>query len=145
MKPNFQDGQRLLVIKAAYWFGDPKRGDVIIFPSKNNPDENLIKRVIALPGEAVEIEDGTVYITDSNGDTFPLDEKKYITEVPDSDYPSLEVPVGEYFVMGDNRNHSNDSRTWGTISGESIIGKVWLCYWPFSDWHLIPSYSYAQE
>ncbi len=139
MLPNFENGQRLLVVKAAYWFGDPQRGDVIIFPSTNNPDENLIKRVIALPGETVEIKDGTVYIYDE-----PLEEP-YIAELPDSDYPSIEVPEREYFFMGDNRNNSNDSRTWGTISGESIIGKVWLCYWPLSDWHLITSYSYAQE
>lgn len=139
MKPNFQDGQRLLVIKASYWFGDPQRGDVIIFTSKNNPDENLIKRVIALPEETLEIKDGTVYIYDE-----PLEEP-YIAEATNSDFPSIEVPEGEYFVMGDNRNHSNDSRVWGTISRESVIGKVWLCYWPFSDWHLIPSYSYAQE
>jgi len=139
MEPSFEEPQRLLVIKAVYWFGDPQRGDVVIFHSKTRSDENLIKRVIGLPGETVEIKDGTVYIYDE-----PLEEP-YIAELPDSDYPSIEVPEGEYFVMGDNRNHSNDSRSWGTISGENIIGKVWLCYWPLTDWHLISGYSYAQD
>ena len=139
MEPGFEETQRLLVIKAVYWFGDPQRGDVIIFHSKTNSDENLIKRVIGLPGETVEITDGQVYI-----DNTPLEEP-YIAEPPDSDYPSTQVPEGYYFVMGDNRNHSNDSRSWGVLPGENIIGKVWLCYWPLSDWHLIPGYSYAQE
>lgn len=139
MEPSFEEPQRLLVIKAVYWFGDPQRGDVVIFHSKTRSDENLIKRVIGLPGETVEIKDGTVYIYDE-----PLEEP-YIAELPDSDYPSIEVPEGEYFVMGDNRNHSNDSRSWGALPGENIIGKVWLCYWPLTDWHLISGYSYAQD
>ncbi len=147
MEPSFEESQRLLVIKAVYWFGDPQRGDVIIFHSVKNSDQNLIKRVIGLPGETVEITDGTVYITDNSGYTFPLYEyeKDYIVEPPNSDYPSTQVPEGCYFVMGDNRNHSNDSRSWGELPGGNIIGKVWLCYWPFSDWQLIPSYSYALD
>lgn len=143
MENSLLDGQRLLVIKANYWFGDPQRGDVIIFHSPQEPDRNLIKRVIALPGEWVEIKDGKVYITDTDGDTFPLDEP-YIVGTNDP-YPRTQVPEGCYFVLGDNRNHSSDSRKWGMLPRENIIGEAWLCYWPLGDWHLLPSYSYAED
>ncbi|MBE0415612.1 MAG: signal peptidase I [Dehalococcoidia bacterium] len=141
MKPNLYTGQRVLVIKAAYWFSGPQRGDVIIFHSTQEPGKNLIKRVIALPGETVEIRDGKVYI---NGD--PLDEP-YIMQEPCERYCDLtmQVPDGCYFVLGDNRNSSSDSRSWGMLPQENIIGKAWLCYWPLGDWHLLPSYSYTQD
>lgn len=141
MEPNLYTEQRVLVIKASYWFGDPQRGDVIIFDSPQDPSRTLIKRVIALPGEEVEIKDGQVYITDINDDTFSLDED-YIKEEPNYTYGPRVVPEDEYFVLGDNRNHSTDSRSWGMLPRENIIGKAWLCYWPPSDWHFIPGYSY---
>lgn len=146
MEPNLHTGQRLLVIKAAYWFGDPQRGDVITFHSPQDPSRTLIKRVIALPGETVEIRDGQVYITDANGDTFPLDESSYINEESQAQYPygPQVVPEGEYFVLGDNRNHSTDSHNWGMLPRENVIGKAWLCYWPLSEWHLIRGYSYPE-
>lgn len=141
MEPTLYTEQRVLVIKASYWFGDPQRGDVIIFHSPQDPSRTLIKRVIALPGEEVEIKDGQVYITDINDDTFSLDEP-YIKEEPNYTYGPRVVPEDEYFVLGDNRNHSTDSRSWGMLPRENIIGKAWLCYWPPSDWHFIPGYSY---
>lgn len=139
MLPSFENGQRLLVVKAAYWFGEPQRGDVVIFPSTTTPNENLIKRVVGLPGETVEIKDSQVYI-----DGTPLEED-YIADPPSNSYPSTEIPEGYYFVMGDNRNHSNDSRHWGPLPGDDIIGKAWLTYWPFSDWHIVPNYTYALD
>jgi len=139
MLPSFENGQRVLVIKAAYWFGEPNRGDVIIFHSENNSGENLIKRVIGLPGETVEVKNGLVYI-----DGAPLDEP-YIAEAPSQDYASTLIPDGYYFVMGDNRNHSNDSRSWGPLPERDIIGRTWLTYWPFSDWHVVPGHTYALE
>lgn len=141
MEPTLYTEQRVLVIKASYWFGDPQRGDVIIFHSPQDPSRTLIKRVIALPGEEVEIKDGQVYITDINDDTSILDEP-YINEEPNYTYGPRVVPEDEYFVLGDNRNHSTDSRSWGMLPRENIIGKAWLCYWPPSDWHFIPGYSY---
>ena len=142
MEPTLYTEQRVLVIKASYWFGDPQRGDVIIFHSPQDPSRTLIKRVIALPREWVEIKDGQVYITDINDDTFPLDESSYINEEPNYTYGPRVVPEDEYFVLGDNRNHSTDSHIWGMLPRENIIGKAWLCYWPPSDWHFIPGYSY---
>lgn len=144
MEPNLYTGQRLLVNKASYWFGGPQRGDVIIFHSTQDPDRNLVKRVIALPGEWVEMNNGKVYITDTNGDTFPLEEP-YIAEPAKDSYHRTQVPDDCYFVLGDNRNLSSDSRSWGMLPRENIIGKAWLRYWPLSDWHVLPSYSYAQD
>jgi len=144
MEPNLHTGERVLVIKASYWFGEPQRGDVIIFDSPQDQSRTLIKRVIALPGEMVEIKDGTVYITDVNGDTISLDEP-YINEDPHYTYSPQTVPEGEYFVLGDNRNHSTDSHIWGTLPDENVIGRAWLIYWPFSDWQLISGYSNSQD
>lgn len=145
MEPNLYTGQRVLVNKASYWFGGPQRGDVIVFHSPQPPDRNMIKRVIALPGEWVEIRDGQVFITDTNG-TFLLDET-YVMQEPCERYCDLSVHVPDdcYFVLGDNRNSSSDSRSWGMLPRENIVGKAWLCYWPLGDWHVFPSYSYAQD
>jgi signal peptidase I len=142
MEPSLSTSERVMVIKAYYWFGDPQRGDVIIFDSPQDPDRTLVKRVIALPGEEVEVRDGQVYITDVNGETFPLDEP-YIREAPSYTYGPLVLLEDEYFVLGDNRNHSTDSHVWGVLPGENIIGRTWLIYWPLSEWQLMPSYSYS--
>ena len=128
MEPNLPEGRFVLVNKTAYWFGDPKRGDIVVFHSPLQ-DEDLVKRVIGLPGEEVEIDEkGVVYI-----DGVPLDEP-YITEPSTSATPPKDVPPGEYFVMGDNRNQSADSRgKLGTIPRDNIIGKAWLIVWPLGD------------
>lgn len=134
------NGQYLLVVKAIYWFHPPQRGDVIVLRSLENPNRDLIKRVIALPGETVEVKEGKVYI-----DGTPLDEP-YILEEPDYIYPSRQVPPDSYFVLGDNRNSSNDSHVWASpwLPRENIIGKAWISYWPRSEWHLIPNYPFEQ-
>jgi signal peptidase I len=144
MEPTLYTEQRVLIIKASYWFGDPQRGDVIVFDSPVDPSRTLIKRVIALPGEGVEIKDGQVYITDINGHTFPLDEP-YINEEPNYTYGPQVMAEDEYFVLGDNRNHSTDSHSWGMLPDENIIGEAVLRYWPLSEWHLISGYSYAHD
>ncbi|MFA5367427.1 MAG: signal peptidase I [Dehalococcoidia bacterium] len=136
MEVGLHDGQRLIVVKAAYWFGEPQRGDVVIFTHPLDPERTLVKRVIGLPGEHIEITDSIVYIDGSQllepyvkGTTSPLS--------------NTEVPPGCYFVMGDNRQSSSDSRSWGPLPEDNIIGRAWLLYWPLEDWHLIDSYSYA--
>lgn len=136
MEPSLHHGQYLVVNKAVYWFHPPQRGDVIVFRSLENPDRDLIKRVIALPGETVEIKEGKVYI-DGAPLNDPYDEPDYI-------YPSRQVPDGYYFVLGDNRNSSSDSHVWGMLPRENMIGKAWLSYWPLSEWQLIPNYSFEQ-
>ena len=138
MEPNLYTGQRVLVLKSAYWFGDPQRGDVIIFTSPADPDRTLIKRVIGLPGENISIIGGDVYI-----DGSPLAEP--YTQGNSHAYPLTAIPDDSYFVMGDNRERSTDSRNWGVLPRENIIGKAWLCYWPLSDWHLVRGCSYADD
>ena len=138
MEPNLHAGQRVLVLKSAYWFSEPQRGDVVIFKSPADPDRTLIKRVIGQPGENLSISGGMVYI-----DGIPLDEP--YTQGSTHAYPLTEIPVGNYFVMGDNRDRSTDSRSWGFLPRENIIGKAWLCYWPLSDWHLVRGFSYADD
>jgi signal peptidase I len=132
MEPSFEDGQRLLVNKVVYRFREPQRSEVIVFqpPSGHGPD--FIKRIIALPGDTVEIKGGAVYINDR-----ALDEP-YIKAAPSYTMASEEIPEGEYFVLGDNRNNSNDSHSWGTLPQENIVGKVWISIWPPGT---IPSYT----
>ncbi|MFC2032870.1 signal peptidase I [Chloroflexota bacterium] len=134
MEPNFETGQRLIVNKVAYRFDDIKRGDVVILRPPSNSDADYIKRVIALPGETVEIKDELVYI-----DGGPLSEP-YILDPPHYTMKQLEVPQGYCFVLGDNRNSSNDSHIWGPLPQDNIVGKVWLSIWPPSDWEVAPNY-----
>ena len=134
MEPSLHNGQYLLVNEMVYHFHPPQRGDIIVFHSPNNPGKDFIKRVIAIPGDTVEIRDGQVYI---NGEVI---EEPYISEPPNYTYPPTQVGEDEYFVLGDNRNHSSDSHIWGMVPRENIIGKAWLCYWPLSQWGLAPNY-----
>ena len=139
MRPNFEPGQRLLVSKVAYRFGEPQRGEVIVFRPPNNKDIDYIKRVIALPDDKIEIKEGTVYINN-----VALDEP-YIKAPTNDTLRPTEIPENEYFVLGDNRNHSNDSRDWGTVPRENIIGKAWLSIWPPDQWGLVAHYTLKEQ
>jgi signal peptidase I len=142
MEYQLQDGQRLVINKVVYNFHEPERGDIITFyPDGNREAVPYIKRVIGLPGESVEIKQGTVYIHTQDGDVFPLDEP-YIEEAASYSFTGDTIPEGEYFVLGDNRNNSNDSRNGWTVKSEDIIGKAWLLIWPPHDWGLAPNYSF---
>jgi signal peptidase I len=140
MEPNLHEGQRLLVSKVAYTFGEPKRGDIIIFPPPNIESEHdYIKRIIALSGETVQIMEGVVYINNT-----PLEEP-YITNPGASNMAERIVPEGEFFVLGDNRTNSSDSRSGWTVPEDSIVGKAWLSIWPVGDWGLAPNYKLPQQ
>jgi signal peptidase I len=134
MLPTIQPGELVVVSKAAYFFNDPERGDVVILEHPYNSDQHLIKRIIGLPGDSIEIRDNTVFI-----DGNPLNEP-YVMEPLDYKYPNQEIPPNEYFVLGDNRNMSNDSHTGWTVPSENIIGKVWITYWPPPYWKTIEHY-----
>lgn len=144
MEPNFYTTQRVIVSRVNYLLGKPQRGEIIVFESPDDPasDPPLIKRVIGLPGETVEIRDNRVYI---NGQM--LDEP-YINEPGLTDARSQDswtLGPDEYFVMGDNRSRSRDSRAFGPIKREHIIGEALIRYWPPSDWDLLYKYHYPVE
>jgi len=139
MEPNYVEGEWLLASKATYWFHEPERGDVIILDPPFDTEEVYIKRLIALPGDTVEVKDGTVYI-----DGIALEEP-YIKEAPSYTFALTELAEDEYFVLGDNRNNANDSHSGWTISREDIIGKAWFSYWPPREWGGADNYPLAEQ
>ncbi|MFC2066056.1 signal peptidase I [Chloroflexota bacterium] len=134
MEPNFHDGQRLLVNKAVYIFGEPNRGDVVIFKAPNGRQGDYIKRVIGLPGDTIEVKNRAVYVNGSK-----LNEP-YIKSPPRYTLEPQKIPEDNYFVLGDNRDNSNDSHTGWTVPQEDIIGKAWISTWPPDVWGIIPVY-----
>ena len=151
MSPTLEGRQYLLVNKLAYskfdyerfsrivplWKADPEEtsrpfryptfGEIIVFEYPGAPGRDFVKRVIGLPGEEVAIVDGQVLV---NG---VVHDEPYLREPFSGNMSPLLLDEGEYFVMGDNRAHSNDSRNWGPVPAENVVGKVWLVYWPFDD------------
>ncbi len=128
MADTIPSGSRIISSRMHYWFSDPERGDVILFEPPDGDIYPYVKRVIGLPGETVAIIDGLVYI---DGSETPLDEP-YLKETPVGSFGPYVVPEGCYFVMGDNRNHSNDSRYWVNtfVPRENIYAKAIFGYWP---------------
>jgi len=128
MEPTLRTNQYLLVNKVSYMVGEPKRGDVVVLRFPLDPRRDFIKRVVALPGEDVEVRGGLVYI---NGHALT---EPYILSKPAYSYPRKKVPPSSYFVLGDNRNNSHDSHVWDWAPKEYIIGKAWVSYWPMETW-----------
>lgn len=142
MVPNFLNGEHLIANKISYRFTEPKRGDVIIF--KYSDTQDFIKRVIGEPGDTVSLRDGKLYVNDVQlNETEYLDPAIY-TNGGDSlhEGSTIIVPENEYFVSGDNRPHSSDSRVFGTISKNAIKGKAWIIYFPFDSFRVIPQPEY---
>ena len=135
MENTLHNGDNLIVDKLSYRFHDPERFDIIVFPFQFQDNTYYIKRIIGLPGETVTIRDGKVYINDS---TEPLRDD-FCPETPVGDFGPYEVPEGCYFMLGDNRNVSKDSRYWLNpyVEKDKIIGKAFLRYWPLNKISLI--------
>ena len=112
--------------KVLFAFDPPKRGDILVFQYPENPSRNFIKRIIGLPGETVEIKNGIVRI---NGVIL---QEPYVMKNYTQDFISIRVPSKSYFVLGDNRQVSNDSRRWGVVPLTHAVGKTWIRYWPIS-------------
>ncbi|HYD93360.1 MAG TPA: signal peptidase I [Candidatus Paceibacterota bacterium] len=129
MYPTFDNGDYLIIDELSYRLADPERGDVVVFRYPNNPSLFYLKRVIGLPGETIRIERGTVTILRTDGSTLVLDEPYVVTE--DATY-TLNATLGseQYFVMGDNRPKSSDSRIWGPLAKDDIIGKAFVRIFP---------------
>jgi signal peptidase I len=126
MAPTLADQDRLIVNKFAYRIGIPRRGDIVMLYYPINPDKSFVKRVIAEEGDTVRIVDGRVYVND-----VPMDDSFVPPEFRShDDYGPEVVKEGYYFVMGDHRNNSSDSRHWGLVPKKYIIGKVQLRWWP---------------
>jgi signal peptidase I len=139
MFPNFHDKEYVLTNLIVLRFQNPKLGDVVVFKAPPEPDKDYIKRVIGTPGDTIEVKDGQVY---RNGKL--LDESKYLkptvkaysgTFLKEGD--TITVPEDEYFVMGDNRLYSSDSREWGFVKRNEIIGESLFVYWPFNRMRLV--------
>ena len=142
MEPTLHPGQYLIVNKFTYrWLHPPQRGDIVVFEYPRAPNRDFIKRVIGLPGERVEIRQGRVYIND-----HPLEEP-YLPKLGSYSWGAQVVGEDKYFVLGDNRNNSSDSHSWGMLPGTNIVGKAWISYWPPQYWGLIRNsrYSFASS
>ncbi|HUT96403.1 MAG TPA: signal peptidase I [Candidatus Paceibacterota bacterium] len=127
MEPNFHDGDYLIVDEISYRFDAPERGDVVIFRYPLDPSQFFIKRVIGLPGESIKVEDGKIFINGKD-----LDESEYLQDINTAGSVEVKLAEDEYFVLGDNRQASSDSRKWGEVDKKFIIGRAWLRAWPFS-------------
>jgi len=136
MEPNLHDSEYVLIDKISYRLRPPERGDVIVFERQGN-ERDYIKRVIGLPGDTVQIAGGQVLV---NGRA--LDEP-YLNTTMLNDMPARTIDPDHYFVLGDNRNNSSDSRSFGSIAAKDIIGRAWLVYWPPSEWTVVPHHTYA--
>jgi signal peptidase I len=142
MQPNLVEGQRLLISRVSYMFSKPRRGDIVVFePNDFTPDEDrLIKRLIGLPGEKIEFRNQFVYINKTKLIEPYLNEPCQMAYCPDQ---SWNLGADEYFFMGDNRNHSRDSRSFGAIKRKQIVGRAVIRWWPPAKWGIL-SYNYGE-
>jgi len=147
MEPSFYDKEYLIIDEISYRFNTPERGDIIVFRYPRNPEEYFIKRIIGLPGEKVEIQDGSVYVYNKENPLGLKLEEPYLA-ADQKTYALSEEPVAlsdsEYYVLGDNRNASKDSRSFGPVDKKLITGRVLLRGWPFNrvDVFSAPQYNY---
>jgi len=136
MEPNFYDHQYLVIDEITYRVSTPQRGDVIVFKYPVDPKQYFIKRVIGLPGEHIKIENSKVNIIDSSGKASELPESYLpagtVTDLPLRGYSDITLGQNEYFVLGDNRGESLDSRIFGPVNKDFIVGRAWIRAWPLN-------------
>ena len=130
MEPTLVTGEYVIVNRLSYRMGSPQRGDIIVFHFPRNPEEEYIKRIVGLPGDEIQAREGAIFVNGQSLDEFYLSVKTNYTG-------TWQVPEGQLFVLGDNRNNSSDSHDWGTVPMEYVVGKAVLVYWPPPEWGLI--------
>ena len=138
MEPTFQGGEYLIVDQISYRVGEPNRGDVIILRYTRDPSVFFIKRIIGLPRETVEIVGAQVIVQTNNNETITLDESYVEKDRAQNEYGIYTLSENEYFVMGDNRRESSDSRTWGVLERDEIVGRAYLRLLPPSRLNVLP-------
>ena len=136
MLPTLEEGEYVIIDKLSYYLDDPERGDIIVLHFPNDRSRDFIKRVVGVPGDHVEIADGTVTV---NGVAL---EEPYINAEP-SYSGTWDVPEDNFFVLGDNRNNSSDSHNWSYLPREDIVGKAWIIYWGPENWGLVPHHEHS--
>lgn len=147
MEPSFDEGHYLIIDEISYRFSDPQRGDVIVFRYPHDPSQYYIKRIVGLPDETIEISGGRVIIYNNK---YPsgllLDEEGYLAGGQKT-VGNMKVALShdEYFVMGDNRDASSDSRRWGALDKDNFIGRVWLRVWPFGEMTVFAAPAYPVD
>ena len=143
MEPNLHDQERILVDKWTYLFHTPARGDVIVFVAPPDPSSDYVKRIIGTPGDVITINNTTVIVDGVTLQEQYIDPKRQGNPYASNVIRNLVVPQGKYFVLGDNRGGSSDSRDWGFVPRGNIIGRAALVYWPFGEdnYGLLPNES----
>ena len=137
MIPTFQNGDFILTDKVSYKVGEPENGDIIVLKNPRNESQDFIKRIIATPGQTLKVQESSVFV-----DGVKISENYLPAQTPTRsgsflrEGETIKVAPNQYFVFGDNRNHSSDSREWGSITKEEIVGKVFFRYWPPSSFGL---------
>lgn len=149
MLPRFTTNDHLIVDKLSYRFTEPHRGDIIVFKYPRETSIYYVKRIIGLPGERVSIKDNTITITKADGSSFVLAENAYLASTVKTNPSSqgeteFSVAQNSYFVLGDNRPASSDSREWGLLPKEDIIGRVILQTYPLKDFSIVKHASYTE-
>jgi len=145
MSPTFETGQYLIVDQVSYYFEEPQRGDVVIFKYPNDHSKYFIKRIIGLPGEVVQLANGNTTIVEPGTEEEVLLNEEYLIADKTDDHLTITLSSNEYFVMGDNRSASSDSRMWGPIKRNEIVGKALVRLLPVSDISMFPgAHSFTQ-
>jgi signal peptidase I len=130
MVPTLSDGQFVMVNRLVYKYSDPSHGDVVVFHYPRDPDQEYIKRIIGLPGDTVSLKNGQVYLNGQQLDEPYIAASTHTTG-------EWQVPGDHLFVLGDNRNNSQDSRNFGFVSMDNVVGKAVFIYWPPTDWNIV--------
>ena len=136
MEPTLHEGQYLIVNRLSYFLAEPERGDIIVLHFPNDRSRDFIKRIVGLPGDTVSINNGEVRVNNQ------LIDEPYIKD-PSPNNQTWTVTEDHFFVMGDNRRNSSDSRSWSFLPEEDIIGQAWVVYWPPKDWQLVPHFEHT--